>query len=69
MKLRLSQVGKISPGNQGSFSPTWIDFDVIMSEIVYSIGMHGIHLQIKLHNTITHIHGLVIASIIKRGET
>ena len=26
------------------------------SEIVYSIGMHGIHLQIKLHNTITHTH-------------
>ena len=26
------------------------------SEIVYSIDMHRIHLQIKLHNTITHTH-------------
>ena len=26
------------------------------SEIVYSIDIHRIHLQIKLHNTITHTH-------------
>ena len=68
MKLRLNQIGIIGPGNQRSLCPTWIDFDVIMSEIVYLIDMNGIHLQKKMHNAITHTHGLVIASIISVGR-
>ena len=37
------------------------------SEIVYSIDMHRIHLQIKLHNTITHTN--TCKSVVIYGES
>ena len=37
------------------------------SQIVYSIDMHRIHLQIKLHNTITHTH--TCKSVVIYGES
>ena len=37
------------------------------SEIIYSIDIHRIHLQIKLHNTITHTH--TCKSVVIYGES
>ena len=69
MKLRLNQIGIIGPGNQRSLCPTWIDFDVIMSEIVYLIDMNGIHLQ-KKNAQCNHTHSWVSNRIYyKRGKT